>query len=78
VRLHTLVVLHNIAQMITTAVVSFAHAYGIVRKVDIAVVAENWTRQQISASVEKRIIGGKHAHISAFCYYWCLEALLRG
>ena len=38
-RVHTLVVLLHVSQMIATGVVGFAHAHGIVREVDIAVVA---------------------------------------
>ena len=36
---HTLIVVDNIAQMVTSAVVSFAHTHGVVGEVDIAVVA---------------------------------------
>ena len=36
---HTLIVVDNIAQVITSAVVSFAHAHGVVGEIDIAVVA---------------------------------------
>lgn len=35
----TLVVVHHITQMVSPAVVSFAHAHRVVREVDIAVVA---------------------------------------
>lgn len=35
----TLIVVDNIAQVVTSAVVGFAHAHRVVRKVDIAVVA---------------------------------------
>lgn len=35
----TLVILHNIAQVIATAVVSFADTHRVVREVDIAVIA---------------------------------------
>lgn len=36
---HTLVVLDDVTQMVSTAVVSFADAHGVVREVHIAVVA---------------------------------------
>lgn len=35
----TLVVVDDVAQMVATRVVGFAHAHGVVRKVDVAVVA---------------------------------------
>lgn len=35
----TLVVVHDIAEMISAAVVRFAYAHGVVGEVDIAVVA---------------------------------------
>lgn len=37
----TLVVVYDIAQVVATAVVCFAHAHGVVGEVDIAVVAED-------------------------------------
>lgn len=39
----TLVVVYNIAQVVATAVVCFAHAHRVVGEVDIAVVAEDCT-----------------------------------
>ena len=41
-RVRTLVVVDHISQMVSAAVVGFAHAHGVVSKVDIAVVA--WSR----------------------------------
>lgn len=38
----TLIVVYDIAQVVATAVVCFAHAHGVVGEVDIAVVAEDW------------------------------------
>ena len=40
----TLIVLHDIAEVIAAAVVGLADAYGVVREVDIAIVA--WGSQQ--------------------------------
>jgi hypothetical protein len=37
----TLVVVHDVAEMVATAVVGLAHAHRVVREVDIAVIAEN-------------------------------------
>lgn len=36
---HTLVVIDNIAQMITSAVMSFAHTHRVMSEVDIAIIA---------------------------------------
>ena len=36
-----MVVVHDVAQVVTAAVVGLAHAHGVVREVDIAVVAED-------------------------------------
>ena len=37
----TLVVVDNIAKVVSAAVVGFAHAHGVVREVNIAVVAKD-------------------------------------
>lgn len=38
----TLVVVYHVAKVVAPTVVSFAHAHGVVREVDIAVVTEDW------------------------------------
>lgn len=38
----TLVVINNVAEMVATAVVGLAHAHGVVREVDIAIIAKDW------------------------------------
>jgi hypothetical protein len=37
--MHTLIVVHDIAEVVSPAVMSLAHAHRVVREVDIAVVA---------------------------------------
>lgn len=37
-----LVIIDDVSQVISTAVVGLAHAHGVVRKVDVAVVAEEF------------------------------------
>lgn len=41
IRTHTLIVIYYIPQMIAATVVGFAHAHGVVREVDIAVIAKD-------------------------------------
>ena len=36
-----MVVVHDVAQVVTAAVVGLAHAHGVVREVDIAIVTED-------------------------------------
>lgn len=37
-----LVVIDNVAEMVATAVVGLAHAHGVVREVDIAIIAKEF------------------------------------
>lgn len=59
--IHTLVVVYDIAQVVSAAVVGLAHAHGVVRKVDIAVVAcgKGWLVMMLARSREGRNRGGK-------------------
>lgn len=43
---HTLVVVEDISLVVSSGVVGFAYAHGIVREVDIAVVAEECLESQ--------------------------------
>lgn len=40
-----LIVVNNVAEVVTTTVVGFAHRHGVVCQVDIAVIAEDWSRE---------------------------------
>ena len=43
-----LIVIHHVAQVISAAIVCFANAHGVVRQVDVAVVAEDCSLIRIS------------------------------
>ena len=51
---YLLVVVDDISQVVTTAVVGFAHAHGVVRQVDIAVIA--WRRVR-GLSASRQLLG---------------------
>ena len=66
-----LVVVDDIAQMVTAGVVCFAHAHGVVSEVDIAVVAEELRHGCVSrvARASRWVCGG---------YATVLQRLVRG
>lgn len=63
----TLVIVYDVAQVISAAVVSLAHRHGVVREVDIAVVACWWL---------KLLDGGEGSHEGARrrrCFGWLVD-----
>lgn len=59
--IHTLVIVYYIAQVVSAAVVGLAHAHGVVRKVDIAIVAcgKGWLVMMLARRREARDRGGR-------------------
>jgi hypothetical protein len=54
----TLIVVDDVAQMVATAVVGFAHTHRIVRKIDIAIIA--WR-------LSVRALGGRWKALGCLC-----------
>lgn len=65
----TLVVVDDIAEVVAAGVVGLPHAHGVVREVDIAIVAKDWTtrgKEVALAWKTRRGRGGKGAYTLAF------------
>lgn len=70
-----LVVIDDVAQVVSATVVCLAHAHTVVREVDIAVVAEDWKEEErrVSYGVHMEATGRELTFRHLDCIRWCVS-----